>query len=167
MKVAPFGSLERFRTGEAVFESDACEAADAAKNEPTVTGDGHTRLTDHTTPETVDIEQVSDDGVSMEMTPVEVATQTTNGQGHNVGTESNNEDDDKGQTRKLGPIERLLKARIVRGQRFYFVKWGVTGNASEWVAAKDSPGILIDNLYRRYTLTGSKRRTRTQWRVID
>ena len=105
-------------------------------------------MTDHTATETVDIEQVSDDGVDMEMTPVEVATQTTNGQGHDVGTESRNEDDDKGQTEKLCPIERLLKARIVRGQRFYFVKWGVTGKASEWAAAKDIPGILIDNFHR-------------------
>ena len=34
----------------------------------------------------------------MKMIPVEVATQTTKGQGHDVGTESPNEDDDKGQT---------------------------------------------------------------------
>ena len=101
MKVAPFGSLERFRTEEAVFESDTCEATDAATNEPTVTGDRHTRLTDYTATETVDIGQVSDDGVDMEMTPVEVATQTANGQGYDVGTGSPNEDDDKGQTKSF------------------------------------------------------------------
>ena len=39
MKVAPFGSLELFRTEEPVFETDACEATDAAANEKTVTGD--------------------------------------------------------------------------------------------------------------------------------
>ena len=101
------------------------------------------------------------------MTPVEVATQTTNDQGHDVGIESPNEDDDKGQTGKLCPTEWLLKVWIVKGQRFYFVKCGVTGKASEWVAAKDIPGIMIDNFYRRYTLTGRKRRTSTQWRGID
>ena len=113
MIVAPFGSLIRFRTEEAVFESDTCEATDAATNEPTVTGNRHTRSTDQTATETL-----SEDGIVLEMTPVEVATQTTNGQDHDVGTESSNTDDDKGQTEKLCPIERLLKARIVRGQRF-------------------------------------------------
>ena len=101
------------------------------------------------------------------MTPVEVTITTTNDQGHDVGTESPNEDHDKEQTEMLCPIEGLLKARIVKGQRFYFVKWGVTGKASEWVAAKDIPGIMIDNFHRRYTLTGRKRRTRTQSRGID
>ena len=33
MKVSPFGSLERFRTKEPVFGSDAYEATDAAANE--------------------------------------------------------------------------------------------------------------------------------------
>ena len=113
------------------------------------------------------METLPEDGIDLEMTPIEVVTQTTNGQDHDVGTESPNEDDDKGQTEKLCPIERLLKARIVRGQRFHFVKWGVTEKASEWVAAKDIPGILIDNFHRRYTLTGRKRRTRTQWIGID
>ena len=160
MKVAPVGSLERFRTEELVFGSDICEARDAA-NETTVTGDRHTRSTDQTAMKTL-----PEDGVDLKMTPVEVATQATNGQGHDVGTESPNEDDDKGQTEKLCQIERLLKARIVKGQRFYFMKWGVTGKVSEWVAAKDIPG-MIDNFHKRYTLTGRKRRTRTQWRAID
>ena len=41
IKVAPFGSLERFRTEEPVLGSDACDAADAS-NESTVTGDRYT-----------------------------------------------------------------------------------------------------------------------------
>ena len=101
MKVAPFGSLERFRIVEPVFGSDACVATDAAANEPTVKGDRHTRLTDLTATETVDVEQLSEDGVDLEITSAEVATQTTNGRGHDVWTESPNEDDDKGQTEKL------------------------------------------------------------------
>ena len=96
MKVAPFGSLERFRTEEPVFGSDAYEATDANENEPTAKGDRHTTLTDRTATGTVDVEQLSEDCVDLEMTPVEVATQTTNGQGLDVGTESPNEDDDKG-----------------------------------------------------------------------
>ena len=162
MKVAPFGSVERLKTEEIIFGRDTREAKDAAANEPTVTEDRYTRLTDQTATETVDVEQLSEDGIDMDMTPVEIATQTTDGQGHDVGTESPNEDDDKGQTEKLCPIERLLKARIVRGQRFYFVKWGVTGKASDWVAAKNILGIMIDNVHKRHTLTGRKRRTRTQ-----
>ena len=78
-------------------------------SESTVTGDRHTWSTDQTATETL-----SEDGVDMEITPVEVATQSTNGQGYDVGTESPNEDDDKGQTEKLCPNERLIKARIVR-----------------------------------------------------
>ena len=89
MKMARFGSLERFRTEALVFGSDACEVTDAA-NESTITGVRHTRSTDQTAMETL-----PEDGIDMEMTPVEVATQTTNGQGHDVGTESPNEDDDK------------------------------------------------------------------------
>ena len=38
MKVAPFGSFERFRTEKPVFGNDACEATDAATIEPVVTG---------------------------------------------------------------------------------------------------------------------------------
>ena len=78
MKVAPFGSLERFRTEDPVFGSDACDATNAA-NESTVTGDQHTCSTDRTATETL-----SEDGIDLEMTPVEVAIKTTNGQGHDV-----------------------------------------------------------------------------------
>ena len=65
-------------------------------------------MTDQIATETVDVEQISEDGVDMEVTPVEVATQTTNGRDHDAGTKSHNEDDDKEQTGKLCPIERLL-----------------------------------------------------------
>ena len=82
-----------------------------------------------------------------------------------MGTEIPNDDDDKGETGKLCPIERLLKARIVRGQRFYFEKWGVT--ATDFVAAKDIPGIMFDNFHKRYTLTRRQQMSRTQWRGID
>ena len=57
---------------------------------------------------------------------------------HDVGTESHNGYDDKGQADNLFTIERLLKARIVRGQQFYLVKWGITGKAREWVIARTS-----------------------------
>ena len=113
MKVAPFGSLEQFRTEEPVFGSDACEAMDAAANELTVTRDGHTRLAVQTATETVDVEQLSEDGIDVKMTLVEDATQTTTGQGHDVEIESPIEDDDKGQTGKICQFERLLRVRIV------------------------------------------------------
>ena len=83
-----------------------------------------------------------------------------------MGTESPNEDDDRGQTGKLCHIERLLKARIVKGQRIYFVKLRITGRASDWMASKKILEIMIDDFHKRYTLTGRKQRTRTQWRGI-
>ena len=55
------------------------------------------------------------------------------------------------------------KTRIVRGQRFYSVKWAIAGKASEWVAAKGIPEIMIDNFHKRYTLTGRKRLTNKRW----
>ena len=84
MKVAPFGSLERFRTEKPVFGSDAREATDVAANEPRVTRNRHTWSTDHTATETVDVEELSEDGVYREITPVESSTQTTNGQGQSI-----------------------------------------------------------------------------------
>ena len=98
----------------------------------------------------------------MEMNSVDVSTQTTDGHGHDIGTESPDQDDDKGQQENVCSIERLIKPRIVRGQRFYLVKWGTTGKASEWVAAKEIPGTTIANFHKRYTLTGRKRKTNTQ-----
>ena len=65
----------------------------------------HTRSTDQTATETVDIEQLPEDDVDTKITPVEVATQTSDGQGHDVGTESPNDDDDKGQAKHMCSIE--------------------------------------------------------------
>ena len=99
------------------------------------------------------------------MTPVDVDTRTTDSQSHDVGTESLNVGDDKGITDSL--VERLLKTRIIRGQRFYWVKWARAGKTSEWIAAKDIPEIMIDNFHKRYTLTGRKRRTNTRWKGLS
>ena len=92
--MAPFGSLERFRTEEPIFGSDAREVTDAAAKEPAVTGNRHRGTTDQTMTKTADV--ASEDGWDMEVTPVDVATQTIDSQGHDVGTESPNVDDDKG-----------------------------------------------------------------------
>ena len=102
MKVAQFGSLKRFRTEKPVFGSDACEGTDAAAKELAVTGNRHRGTTDQTTTKTADVE--SEDGGEMELTPVDVATQTTDSQGHDVGTESLNVDDDKGKAESLCPV---------------------------------------------------------------
>ena len=51
---------------------------------------------------------------------VDVDTRTTDSQSHDVGTESLNVKDNKGIADSL--VERLLKTRIIRGQRFYWVK---------------------------------------------
>ena len=99
------------------------------------------------------------------MTPVEVDTRTTDSQRHDVGTESLNVKDDKGIADSL--VERLLTTRIIRGQRFYWVKWARAGKPSEWVAAKDIPEIMINNFHKRFTLTGRKRRTNTRWKGLS
>ena len=61
-------------------------------------------------------------------------------------------------------IERLFKTRVIKGQTFYWVKWQRAGKPNEWVAAKNVPGTMIDDFHNRFTLTGRKRRTNTQWR---
>ena len=98
--------------------------------------------------------------------PVDVATQTTDSQSHDVETASLNVRDDKGIADSLGPVKRLLKTRIIRGQSFYWVKWAIAGKASEWIAAKEIPEIMIDNFRKRHTLTGRKRRTNTRWKGL-
>ena len=112
--------------------------------------------------ETTDAE--SQDCGNREVTPVDVATRTTDSQSHDVGSESLNVRNDKGIADSL--VERLLKTRIIRGQRFYLVKWARAGKPSEWVAEKDILEIMIDNFHKRYTLTEGKRRTNTRWKGL-
>ena len=128
------------------------------KENPEVTGYRHKETTDQTETETTDVE--SGDGEDR-VTPVKVDTRTTDSQRHDVGTESLNVRDDK------GIVERLLKTRIIRGQRFHWVKWARKEKPSEWVAAKDIHEIMIDNCQKRYTLTGRKRRTNTRWKGLS
>ena len=103
-------------------------------------------MTDQTMTNTADVE--SEDGGEVELTPVDVATQTTESQGHDLGTESLNVDDDKGKAESLCPVGRLLKTRIVRRTKFYFVKRAIARKASEWVAVKEIPEIMIDNFHK-------------------
>ena len=116
MKVAHFGSLERLRTEDSIFGSDASEPSEAVKEKAEVTGYRHMGTTDQTVTETADVE--SEDGMDREVTPVDVATQTTGSQSHDVGTDSLNVRDDKGIADSLGPVERLLRTRIIRGKGF-------------------------------------------------
>ena len=93
--------------------------------------------------ETTDVE--SEDRGDRVVTPVDVATRITDSQSHDVGTESLYVRENKGIADSL--VERLLTTRIIRGQRFYRVKWARAGKPSEWVAAKDIPEIMIDNFH--------------------
>ena len=93
------------------------------KEKPEVTGYRHKVRTDQTETETTDVE--SEDGGDREVTPVKVDKRTTDSQRHDVETESLNVKDDKGIADSL--VERLLKTRIIRGQRFYWVKWARAG----------------------------------------
>ena len=112
MKVAPFDSLERFRTEGPIFGSDASEPSEAVKEKPEVTGYRHKGTTDQTVTETTDVE--SEDSGDREVTPVEVATRTNDSQSHDVGTESLNVRDDKGIADSL--VERLLNLSVRRPQ---------------------------------------------------
>ena len=163
MKVAPFGSLERFRTEDPIFGSDASGPSDAVKEKPKVTGYRHKGTTDETETETTDVE--SEDGGEREVTPIKVGKQTIDSQRHDARTESLNVKDDKGMADSL--VGRFLKTRIIRGQRFYRVKWARKEKPSEWVAAKDIPETMINNFHERYTLTGRKRRTNTWWKGLS
>ena len=79
------------------------------KEKPEVTGYRHKGTTDQTVTETTDVE--SEDSEDREVTPVKVDKQTTDSQRHDAGTESGIGD---------SVVERLLKTRIIRGQRFYW-----------------------------------------------
>ena len=82
------------------------------KENSEVTGYRHRGTTDQTVTETGDVE--SEDSRDRAVTPVDVATPTTDSQSHDVGTESLNVRDDKGIADSSGPVERLLKTRIIR-----------------------------------------------------
>ena len=87
MKVAQFSSLERFRTEELVFGNDCREATDARADDLTITGEQPTGTTDETTTKTRDIQQSSDlDSDDEDLTSVDVATLTSNSQGHDIRT---------------------------------------------------------------------------------
>ena len=63
------------------------------KEIPEVTGYRHKEMTDQTMTETTNVE--SKDGGDREVTTVDVKTQTTDNQSHDVGTESLNVKNDK------------------------------------------------------------------------
>ena len=75
MKLAPFGSLERFWTEEPIFASDTSEPSDAVKEKPEVTGYRQKGTTDQTETETTDVE--SEESGDREVTPVKVDKRTT------------------------------------------------------------------------------------------
>ena len=87
----------------------------------TVTGNQPTGTTDQT--DHRDVEQSSDVDSNEDLTPVDVATPTDNSQGHDIRSVLPSDHYDGRHTGKLGPIARLLKARVIKGQRFYLDKW--------------------------------------------
>ena len=112
MKVVQFGSLERFRTEEPVFGKDTMEASEAGTEGLTVTGNQPTGTTDQT--DQRDVEQSSDVDSNENLTPVDVATPTVNSQGHDIRSGLPSSYYDGRHTGKLCPIERLLKARVLK-----------------------------------------------------
>ena len=62
---------------------------------------------------------------------MDVATLTDNSHGHDIRSGLPSDHYDGKHADKLCPIERLLKARVIMGQRFYLVKWGIGGIPTE------------------------------------
>ena len=162
--MAQFGSLERFRTEEPVFGKDTLEASEAGIECVTVTGNQPTGTTDQTDQtDQRDVEQSSDVYSNEDLTPVDVTTPTVNSQGHDIRSGLPSGHYDGRHTGKLCPIERLLKARIIKGQRFYLVKWGIGRIPTEWLAAKDVPTEIIEAFHKRCTMTVHRRKVNTKY----
>ena len=85
---------------------------------------------------------------------MDVATPTVNSQGHDISSGLSNDYYDGRHTGKLRPIDRLLKGRDVKDQRFYLVEWGIRGIPTEWLAAKDVPTEIIEAFHKRCTMPG-------------
>ena len=120
MKVAQFGSLERFQTEEPVFGKDTLDASEIGTYGLTVTGNQPTGTTDQT--DQRDVEQSSDVDSNEDLSSVDVATPTVNSQGHDISSRLPRGYYDGRHSDKLRPIDRLLKGRDVKGQRFYLIK---------------------------------------------
>ena len=144
-EVAYFGFLERFRTEEPVFGKDALLATDAGTDGLTVVVVQSSGTKYGTFAKAKNFEQASDsDSDDSDLTPVDVATQTSDSQGPDTKTgstavcsetwkgmdnvsEGRNCNHNKRYADHLCPIQNVLNAQIFKGQRFYLVKWGVTG----------------------------------------
>ena len=79
-----------------------------------------------------------------DLTPVYVATPTVNSQGHDISSRLPRGYYDERHTDKLRPIDRLLKGRDIKRQRFYLVKWGIREIPTELLATKDVPTEIIE-----------------------
>ena len=95
----------------------------------TVTGNQPTGTTDQT--DQRDVEQSSDVDSNEDLTPVGGATPTVSSQGQDISPRLPSGYDDGRHNGKLRPIDRLLKGRDIKGQRFYLVKWGIRGIPTE------------------------------------
>ena len=92
------------------------------------------------------------------------ATSTVSSQGHDISSGLPSGYYDGRHNGKLRPVDRLLKGRDIKGQRFYLVKWGIMGIPTEWLAAKDVPTEIIEAFHKRCTMTGHRRKTNTKYR---
>ena len=132
MKVTQFGSLERFRKEEPVFGKDTLEASEAGINGLTVTGNQPTGTTGETEQtDQRDVERSSDVDSNEDLISVDVATPTVNSHGHDIWSGLTSGHYDGRHTGKLCPRERLLKARVIKRQRLYLVKWGIGETPTE------------------------------------
>ena len=95
---------------------------------------------------------------------MDAATPTVNSQGHDIRSGLPSGHYHGRHTGKLCPIEWLLKAQVIKGQRFYLVKWGIGGIPTEWLAAKEVPIEISEAFHKRCAMTGHRRKTNTEYR---
>ena len=137
-----------------MFGKDTLDASEVGTDGLTVTGNQPTGTKDQTDPR--DVEQSSGVDSNEELTPVDVATPTVNSQGHDISSRLPRGYYDGRHSNKLRPIDRLLKGRDIKGQRFYLVKWNTYGMIV--------PTEIIEAFHKCCTMTGHKRKTNTKYR---
>ena len=145
-----------------MFGKDTLVASEVGTDGLTVTGNQPTGTTDQT--DQRDVEQSSDVDSNENLTPVDVATPTVNSQGHDISSRLPHRYYDGRHTDKLRSIDRLLKGRDIKGQRFYLVKCGIREIPTEWLAAKDVPTEIIEAFHKRCNMTGHRRKTNIKYR---
>ena len=163
LKFASHGQLDRFRAEEAIFSDDAVDASTSVAVDQTVTID-QTVTNDGTADSNRTVKATSETVDDNDEIIVDHSTLTIPGQRHSpthvrekVRTYTNALDgivdgqvlfEKRKEEDTWHLVDRILKCRWVKGQRFYLIKWQEKGAQSSWLPAKDISNALIDNYHK-------------------